>query len=111
MPLGFPADVTAPALPSTLQPPAPGNTTVVPRTGADAAAQDGAPPVQVRLVALLTADGQKIDRDIVWRVFRDDADKATVILKQIQKDFPDTKQAGQVDNVLAGFEKQAAGLS
>ncbi len=75
LPLGLPADVTAPALPSTLQPPAPGNTTVVPRTGADAAAQDGAPPVQVRLVALLTADGQKIDRDIVWRVFRDDAEQ------------------------------------
>ncbi len=48
LPLELPGDVS--------------NTTSVPRV------DDGS--VQVRLIALLTDDGQKIDRDIVWRVFQ-----------------------------------------
>lgn len=46
------------------------NTTVVPRKSEPAEA----PPAdlgQIRLVALLTADGQPIDRGVVWRVFED----------------------------------------
>lgn len=52
------------------------NTTVIPRTGADPKdpAQPGAagPPVPVRLVALLTADGQKIDQGLVWRIYAEE---------------------------------------
>jgi hypothetical protein len=83
-PLGAVAQVAPPAAPTPWstgttappqldagQPGGVGNTTVVPRTGADEVAPDGAPMVQVRLVALLTADGQKIDKDVVWRVFRE----------------------------------------
>ena len=36
----------------------------------------------------------------------DDSDKATVLLKQLQKDFPKTKQGKQVDEILANFERQ-----
>lgn len=46
------------------------NTTVVPRK----TEPEDAVPVdigQIRLVALLTADGQPIDRGVVWRVFED----------------------------------------
>lgn len=48
--------------------PAPGNTTIVPRTGGNeqGASTQGLP---VRLVALLTSDGQRIDQGLVWRVF------------------------------------------
>lgn len=48
-----------------------GNTTVVPRSTGDAAASAGGQLAQVRLVALLTSDGQKIDKGIVWRVFEE----------------------------------------
>jgi len=65
--------ITAPAL--TPQDPAPpGNTSVVPRSGGEGAAEGEAALAQVRLTALLTSDGQKIDRDLVWRVFRSDDD-------------------------------------
>ena len=53
------------------------NTTVVTRTGEDGAIPGEAAAVQVRLVALLTADGQKIDRDIVWRIFQQTAEQTT----------------------------------
>jgi len=45
----------------------PANTTVVPR----APAADGTVPTggQVNLVALLTVDGQRIDKGLVWRIF------------------------------------------
>ena len=43
-----------------------GNVTVVPRQGAEV---DGE-PVSVQLVAQLTADGQRIEKGLVWRVFR-----------------------------------------
>lgn len=45
------------------------NTTVIPRNPGDAKAASG--PAQVQLVALLTADGQRIDQGIVWRVFQE----------------------------------------
>jgi hypothetical protein len=46
----------------------PGNTTIVPRSGGEdqGAAVEGTP---VRLVALLTSDGQHIDQGLIWRVF------------------------------------------
>lgn len=63
--LEWPAGVAVPE-----QPPAGGNTTIVPRSGEASDQPAGeAPTAQVRLIALLTADGQKIDRDIVWRIF------------------------------------------
>ena len=53
------------------QPPdksSPTNTTVIPRTPRDPMPQSGAAS-RVKLVALLTADGQRIDKGIVWRVY------------------------------------------
>ncbi|MGI9403586.1 MAG: hypothetical protein ACR2OF_03625, partial [Hyphomicrobium sp.] len=46
----------------------PTNTTVIPRTLNDPPAQSGTAS-GVKLVALLTADGQRIDNGIVWRVY------------------------------------------
>ncbi len=71
------AGVAAPETPG-------GNTTVVPRSGEDGAQPTPveAPIVQVRLIALLTADGQKIDRDVVWRIFSEtdgDAGKSKLV--------------------------------
>lgn len=50
-------------------PPAPptANTTVVPGTDPAGSAE----VAQVRLVALLTADGQRIDQGIVWRIYQE----------------------------------------
>ena len=53
------------------------NMTVIERSGSDAKADGasaGAP--QLKLVALLTADGQQIDRGLVWRVFQSAPDAA-----------------------------------
>lgn len=50
----------------------PTNTTVIPRTLNDPPAQSGSGTASgVKLVALLTADGQRIDNGIVWRVYDD----------------------------------------
>lgn len=46
----------------------PGNSTAVPRAVVDPAAAQNT-PAQIKLVALLTADGQRIDKGIVWRVY------------------------------------------
>lgn len=51
------------------QPPQPGNTTVVPRTGGEDQSAPAGEGLPVRLVALLTSDGQHIDQGLVWRVF------------------------------------------
>lgn len=58
-----------PAAPAT---PKDGNITVVPRSGnTPEAAQGGEDtPIPVELVALLTADGQRIDQGVVWRVYK-----------------------------------------
>jgi hypothetical protein len=56
------------ALPALAQQPAPSGTTVVPRTGSDAPTPAAVQP-QIRLEALLTADGQRIDQGLVWRIF------------------------------------------
>jgi hypothetical protein len=48
----------------------PANTTVVPRSAADAAGA-AADTSQVNLIALLTADGQQIDQGLVWRIYED----------------------------------------
>jgi len=47
----------------------PSNTTVVPRTGTPA--PEANTPAQVNLVALLTADGQRIDQGLSWRVYQE----------------------------------------
>jgi hypothetical protein len=51
--------------------PVPGaaNTTIIPRTAGPPAAATTA--AQVNLVALLTADGQRIDQGLVWRIYQD----------------------------------------
>ena len=55
----------------------PGNTTIIERSG------DGKPltGTGVKLVALLTADGQQIDQGLVWRIFQsaDPAGKAKLV--------------------------------
>ena len=53
-----PATVTVPA-----------NTTVVPRTEGEPTPNSNAPG-QVNLVALLTADGQRIDQGLAWRIYQ-----------------------------------------
>lgn len=72
-----PVPAGAQAPPPALPPPAPsppatapdtGTTTVVPRTPVDPAAASQQ-VAQIRLVALLTSDGPKIDKGIVWNVF------------------------------------------
>jgi hypothetical protein len=47
----------------------PSNTTIIPRTGGPPALETTS--AQINLVALLTADGQRIDQGIVWRVYED----------------------------------------
>jgi hypothetical protein len=51
----------------TEQPTAPSNLTIVPRTSDNA--EDGSGTTQVNLIALLTADGQRIDQGLVWRIY------------------------------------------
>lgn len=63
------ADGAAPPAATAPAPPAAG-TTVVPRSGSDAKAPAAA-SASITLEALLTADGQRIDQGIVWRVFKD----------------------------------------
>jgi len=51
----------------------PANTTVIKRTFSDTPGSAKAPAgmARIRLVAMLTADGQYIDRGVVWRIFTD----------------------------------------
>jgi hypothetical protein len=51
------------------------NTTVIERSGDDKAAATTSGG-QLRLTALLTADGQQIDQGLVWRIFQTTADPA-----------------------------------
>lgn len=80
-PVGWDAgvDISKPAPPITSGPPvtaAPkSNTTVIERAG-DGKGGAGGTGGQVRLVALLTADGQQIDQGLVWRVYQSAADPA-----------------------------------
>ena len=71
----FPPDTGRDA-PATTQPgpTLPANTTVVPRAPSADGASAGTG--QVNLVALLTVDGQRIDKGLVWRVFAVDARSA-----------------------------------
>jgi hypothetical protein len=46
----------------------PSNTTIIPRTGSPSTETTSA---QINLVALLTADGQRIDQGLVWRIYED----------------------------------------
>lgn len=46
-----------------------GNTTTITRTAPEES-PDQTRPARIRLVALLTADGQKIDKGLVWRVYQ-----------------------------------------
>lgn len=71
-------------------PPGNPNTTVIPRTSPAEAKPSstkqknlGADEARVKLVALLTADGQPIDRGLVWRVYRENpnAEQKTKLLK------------------------------
>ncbi|MEO8419669.1 MAG: hypothetical protein ABI457_00620 [Hyphomicrobium sp.] len=65
-------DAPSPAAPG---PTLPANTTVVPRAAADPTAP--ATVGEVKLVALLTVDGQLIDKGLVWRVFAAGGDPRT----------------------------------
>jgi hypothetical protein len=67
-------DAGAPGVPEAAPPAFPdgvGNTTIIPRSDAAPGAQSAGPagPDQLQLVALLTADGQKIDQGVVWRIY------------------------------------------
>lgn len=75
LPGGAPPDAGPPELSGPEPPPAgaePGdNTTVIPRSPGDALPDGPRPtsPDQLQLVALLTADGQRIDQGLTWRVY------------------------------------------
>lgn len=80
IPGGWSADLDVKQVPVTpVDPASPsaGGTTIVKKKDAPPAQQ--APDVsKVRLVALLTADGQRIDQDVVWRVFEPSTSAGTV---------------------------------
>jgi len=57
---------TTPQAPAAQEPAPPANVTVVPRTEG---AGEGAGTTEVNLTALLTADGQRIDQGLVWRIY------------------------------------------
>ena len=72
---GWQADVevkkSAPAQAKTAKPAkANSNTTVIERNGTSSDTPGAPGSTQVKLVALLTADGQQIDQGMVWRVFQ-----------------------------------------
>ena len=52
------------------------NMTVIERSGSDPKSGGAPDAPQLKLVALLTADGQQIDRGLVWRVFQSAPDAA-----------------------------------
>ncbi len=63
------------AAPAAAPPPAESGTTVIPRTPNESKPAPGAGQAQVRLVALLTADGQRIDQGLIWRVYEAPSDR------------------------------------
>jgi hypothetical protein len=60
-------DEAAPQPQAPSQETAPSNVTVVPRTGGGEPGSSGTTPIN--LIALLTADGQRIDQGLVWRIY------------------------------------------
>lgn len=50
------------------------NTTVIERSGGDPKGANGVAPPGVKLVALLTDNGQQIDQGLIWRVFQSAAE-------------------------------------
>jgi hypothetical protein len=76
----------SPSVPEAAPKPDGNNTTVVPRNdvakppAAPTTAIDPSGPDQLQLVALLTADGQKIEQGIVWRVYAPGPEKGKVRL-------------------------------
>jgi hypothetical protein len=86
----FPPDTGRDA-PATTQPgpTLPANTTVVPRAPSADGASAGTG--QVNLVALLTVDGQRIDKGLVWRVFASTRDpRASTKLVMTKRDASPT---------------------
>ena len=63
---GWSTDVEVKKTPASPGEKKPNNTTVIERAGEDKAAAG----TGVKLVALLTADGQQIDQGLVWRIFQ-----------------------------------------
>jgi hypothetical protein len=77
------AGVEAPA-----QPPS-GNTTVIERAGPDA---KSAEPPGVKLVALLTSDGQQIDQGVVWRIYQPgEAAGKSKLVSEVRQATPSVK--------------------
>ena len=70
---GWATDVEVKKSPSVAKP---SNTTVIERAGDSKSAAAGSGG-QIRLVALLTEDGQQIDQGLVWRVFQAPTETAT----------------------------------
>lgn len=83
-------DVVSPGVPETL--PAPdgsGNTTIIPRSETPGPTNGAAAgPDQLQLVALLTADGQKIDQGIVWRVYTPMPDRKVKLISTHEEASP-----------------------
>lgn len=83
----FPDWNTGVEAPRTQAPADGSNLTVVPRQGGEAVPEGD--PVSVQLVAQLTADGQRIDQGLVWRVFRaEDPEGKTTLLNAYRDAAP-----------------------
>ncbi|MGQ0456628.1 MAG: hypothetical protein ACT4OU_06165 [Hyphomicrobium sp.] len=77
-----------------------GNTTIIERAGE---AMPGAEP-GVKLVALLTADGQQIDQGVVWRIFQHaDAPGKSKLVSEVRQPSPAIKLAPGEYTVNAAF--------
>lgn len=92
----------APAAPAPV--PEFNNTTVVPRV--DGGVQSDT-PVPVQLVAHLTAEGQKIDDGVVWRVFQDkgEAEGRSVLVSTVRDASPTVKLKPGTYAINAAFGK------
>lgn len=79
---------TVPAKPKAKAPAAkPANTTVIERSSDTANTGNG----ELRLVALLTADGQQIDEGVVWRVFQTAAHTKAKLITEKREATPQLK--------------------
>ena len=73
---GWQADVEVKKAAPAKARPAGANTTVIERAGSDGKSSGPANGTQLKLVALLTADGQQIDQGLIWRVYLNGSDAA-----------------------------------
>lgn len=94
----------SPAIAAPPANPQDGNVTVVPRDPG-LQGKDGAGRAPVQLVALLTADGQRIDQGLVWRIYKEDQSSArgSAPLSTLRESSPTVELAPGTYIVNAAF--------